>query len=189
VDGYIFRLPRIYFDQSETSRKMFPLPPASQPRDVSEGDAILLEGVTRDGFEAFLRVLIPLWEFDPIEPMTGDEWLQVLNLAQKWDFPKIRRIAIDELNKHPIEVVLKIHIAQLCGVTEWLIPSFKALAQRENPLTMMDVELLGTETASKITRVRLLVKHKIEDNDGGNISEADCEAIIRDVFGNIGAAQ
>src|ERR1700722_1566935 len=71
-----------------------------------------------------------------------------------WQFDKIRGYAIEKMSEIEIDLVEKICLARNYHVTEWLLPSFNAYAQRGQPIAIEDVSRLGLDSILKIVEVR-----------------------------------
>jgi hypothetical protein len=103
--------------------------------------------------------------------VTLDEWVDLLSIATRFDFEKIRERAIREIGSgrhhtsdspsgahRRIDPVDKILLAELYDVPQWLKSSYAALCQRANPLEDCEGEKLGLKTALRIARAREAVR-------------------------------
>jgi hypothetical protein len=103
--------------------------------------------------------------------VTLDEWVDLLSIATRFDFERIRERAIREIGSRRhhvsdspsgalrrIDPVDKIVLAELYDVPQWLKPSYAALCQRANPLEDCEGEKLGLKTALRIARAREAVR-------------------------------
>ncbi len=87
--------------------------------------------------------------------LSVDEWVSVLKLTTMWQFPVLRKAAIDNLK--PLlgeDPVRWIGLARTYDVHEWMFPALDKLAQRREPLRLHEAELLGIATAVKMAEVR-----------------------------------
>jgi hypothetical protein len=69
------------------------------------------------------------------------EWVSVLRLATRWNFPTFRELALEKLESIEPSVD-KLVLARELNVTDWLIPSYVALCLRPEPLTLVEAEQL-----------------------------------------------
>ncbi|KAI5890047.1 uncharacterized protein SCHCODRAFT_02335105 [Schizophyllum commune H4-8] len=145
-DGTLFNVHRYFF------KKHAPSFAAEYLRDVAE-EAIKLPGVTTVDFERFLTMIYPS-EIGERDIETVDEWTSVLRLATKWCVPRLRALAIREIEPKatPIE---KIVIAREFDLgKDWLLPSFTAICTSSKPLDYDEAERLGLRTVVDIARIR-----------------------------------
>jgi hypothetical protein len=71
-----------------------------------------------------------------------------------WEFGEIRKLAIGKLSQLIIDAVERVVIARDYHIVEWLIPSINVLAQRKEPMGVLDVSCLGWDYVLKIAEVR-----------------------------------
>ncbi|TDL14615.1 hypothetical protein BD410DRAFT_733806, partial [Rickenella mellea] len=154
VEDCLFKLPRESFEQSETFRGMFALPPTDVEEGTSDANPIRLEGVKSCDFVAFLKVLIPMAKEGATETLSLHEWLAALELAHKWEFKNTRQRAIEAIDELPMREVEKIQIIQKYGINEWTCPTYEKLLLREHPLTAHEMKSLGYEFSSKMAAAR-----------------------------------
>ncbi|KAI5117707.1 hypothetical protein M0805_003196 [Coniferiporia weirii] len=164
VESTLFKVPRRPFEeQSDIFRSMFTLPPENNAQfdGMSDEKPLRLDGVKRDDFRAFLQVLLPPSYGDEME-FSEKEWLSILNLANMWNFTKIRQTAIEKLQRNNIDIVTKVELAHRYDIREWLFGGYLALGKREEPLTVEEAARLGFDFAVKMARVReQLLRDKI----------------------------
>ncbi len=90
--------------------------------------------------------------------LSADEWISVLKLTTMWQFPVLRKVAIDNLvpllGGQDGDAVRWIGLARTYDVHEWMFPALDKLAQRREPLRLHEAELLGIATAVKMAEVR-----------------------------------
>lgn len=85
----------------------------------------------------------------------AEEWISVLKLSTMWQFDFYRNRAIKELTRHlDNDPARRLVLAFGYNVGNWLIPALQSLAQREEPMRMEEVKLLGMERVLKICEVR-----------------------------------
>jgi hypothetical protein len=111
---------------------------------------------------------------------TLPEWISILQLATRWLFDDIRNLAIRELaNFDDIEPVQKVAIALQNDIPEWLHPSYMALCERPNPLTVEEARKLGVEVVAQLARAREIFR----DNRYRYKRDVDLSNIVSEVFG------
>ena len=85
------------------------------------------------------------------------EWTSVLKLSTLWQFTTLRAVAIENMTpllKRSGGSAKWISLARTYSVREWLLPALHALARRQLPLQIYEVDLLGIETVLKMAEVR-----------------------------------
>lgn len=76
-------------------------------------------------------------------------------MAKQWEFRKIRTIAVEKLRANlGGDPARRVALAIQFDLEEWLIPALSELAQRDEPMNMADVNVMGVEVVLKIARVR-----------------------------------
>ncbi|KAI0648592.1 hypothetical protein C8Q79DRAFT_925448 [Trametes meyenii] len=156
VEDILFRVSRRPFEEdSESFRTTFELPSLDRLSAVegsSDECPLPLKGVTADEFRSLLRVLFPNIYGVPI-PLTKEQWLSALKLADMWSFDKVRAEAILSLKKLTPSHAERVHIARLHNIPGWSEPALIALAQQD-VLTVPDLQALGWSTVAKLLQVR-----------------------------------
>ncbi|KAL1759898.1 hypothetical protein FB107DRAFT_270627 [Schizophyllum commune] len=146
-DGTLFNVHRYFF------KKHAPSFAAEYLQDVAE-EPIRLPGITTIDFERFLTMIYPSCCIGERDIETVDEWTSVLRLATKWGVPRLRALAIREIEPKatPIE---KVVIAREFDLgKDWLLPSFTAICTSSKPLDYDEAERLGLRTVVDIARIR-----------------------------------
>ncbi|KAI0316104.1 hypothetical protein OF83DRAFT_1084502 [Amylostereum chailletii] len=113
---------------------------------------VFLKDVTTKEFDAFLSLFYPS-NFMTRDNETLEDWTGVLRLADKWAFPSIRQLAIKEVGAiaGPVD---KLALGHEYDVDKWLVPSYTALCERREPLTLDEALRLGMEDVVFVTRIR-----------------------------------
>ncbi|TDL18243.1 hypothetical protein BD410DRAFT_683920, partial [Rickenella mellea] len=155
VEGRLFRLPRILFEEQSTMFKnefLLPSPPTNESDEAGGrvSISIRLDGVNRTEFESFLWVLLPLPHLD----MTKQDWLDALQLATMWEFGSVRQVAIDSLDQLPFTEVERVLILNEFDINKWRPTAYTRLVLREEPLSAADVGALGAQLAAKFSAAR-----------------------------------
>ena len=128
-------------------------------------------------FECLLSILYPPTIGEHSATLT--EWISILQLATRWLFDDIRSLAIRELANFEIEPVQKVVIALQNDVPEWLHPSYMALCERHNPLSVEEARRLGVEVVAQLARAREIYR----DHRYTIKQEVDLSNIVSEVFG------
>lgn len=123
--------------------------------------------------------------------VTSERWLSVLKLSSMWDFPELRKMAVDELSKIPMNSLPKIMLARKYSISNWLLTGYQDLVKRSAAVTLKEAKELGWETAILIFQIReeefakisvrkgLLKKKKAGQVDRGSI---ECQENVAVVF-------
>ncbi|KAL1687888.1 hypothetical protein GGG16DRAFT_116534 [Schizophyllum commune] len=164
-DVTLFNVHRYFF------KKQAPSFAAEYLQDVSE-EPIRLPGVTTTDFERFLTMIYPS-EIGERDIVTVDEWTSVRRLATKWAVPRLRALAIHEIEPKatPIE---KVVIAREFDLgKDWLLPSLTAICTSAKSLDYEEAERLGLRS-SAVLASSVLVPARAGDSsspghDGGVI--------------------
>ncbi|KAF4620935.1 hypothetical protein D9613_001096 [Agrocybe pediades] len=152
VENTLFRVPRCGFEVPGCFfATMFTLPGPGEKGEQIEGtdDAhpILLEGIQKSHFKSFLKVLYPkLYKCLPAAGVpydetyerqdgvnTYDDWIGVLHLSTKWDFPKIRKTSIESVSRCMptyLSMYERISLAKKYNVKKWLLDEYRKLVQK-----------------------------------------------------------
>ncbi|EGN92771.1 hypothetical protein SERLA73DRAFT_190626 [Serpula lacrymans var. lacrymans S7.3] len=158
VGGSLFKIPRKPFEEgSEVFRDMFQLPVSAGCAAEGHDDSnpIRLEGIEKEEFKYFLKVMFPAPEFSEV---SLTEWTSVLKLSKLWAFDAMRERAINVMSTIAIPCAMKASLAINYNVDKWLLPALNDLAKRKEPISIEDVELLGVQVALKMAAVRESVK-------------------------------
>ncbi|TDL18238.1 hypothetical protein BD410DRAFT_806764 [Rickenella mellea] len=155
VEGCLFNVPRIYFEQSWIFQDMFSLPLGQK---VGEGSStkrpLVLDGVKADDFRPFLDVLIRL-PSNSLDSFTKDQWVAVLHLATMWEFKMIRALSIEKLSAMGMTAVERILVARREDIPDWLIASHGHLITLETfPSIHAMEELGGLQFCLKLAKAR-----------------------------------
>ncbi|KAI5835357.1 hypothetical protein K523DRAFT_347156 [Schizophyllum commune Tattone D] len=145
-DGTLFNVHRHFF------KKHAPSFAVEYLQDVAE-EPIRLPGITTIDFERFFTMIYPS-EIGERDIETIDEWTSVLRLATKWAVPRLRTLAICEIEPKatPIE---KVDTAREFDLgKDWLLPSFTTICTSSKPLDYEEAERLGLRTVVDIARIR-----------------------------------
>ncbi|KAF9050396.1 hypothetical protein BJ165DRAFT_1402116 [Panaeolus papilionaceus] len=115
--------------------------PSTTPPGSSDDNPIVLQGVLKDHFQHFLRLIYP---FRGIKgPENDDQWLAILHLATEWNFSDIRETALHHLGhlfRSPSTTSPThdpIRALQLClkyNITQHLIHQYELLVTPIAPL-------------------------------------------------------
>jgi len=196
VDECMYKLPkRNFVSDSEVFADMCKMPLAEgTPADGScKEHPLRLEGVKRYDFESLVRVMFPP-NFSNPDSLTMNQWASVLKLSAMWNFERIRGVAIDNLRSiTETNPILAVAMAKQANVDDWLVPAIEALAKRDAPISIDEVEILGIEMALKIMQVRerainIVAEHGDIWNAGKNMlikpsrENLDFGKTIKDVF-------
>ena len=184
--------------------------PGQSPKGSSDTTAIPLPGVKELDFSRFLWVFynpyVSKRHFhisaapSDIKASTSfskysiydanvEEWSSILKLAFDWRFGEIKRLATRYIERFEMDAVDKIELYQWYDVDKrLLIPSYIALVNRQEPLSIHEGRRLTLETALLIATARECARGKPLDTGRHSPTTATVSAesmvgIIADVFG------
>ena len=90
-----------------------------------------------------------------------DHWVGILDLAHKWQFDLIYKLAVKKLGRMSIDAVPKILLCQRYGIElDWAMDAFILLCTRESPLSVDEGEKLGATMAVLIAQAREIFREK-----------------------------
>ncbi|KAJ3519023.1 hypothetical protein NMY22_g13384 [Coprinellus aureogranulatus] len=134
-----------------------------------DGKIVHLSGVSAAQFRVFLAFLFPIPSNTPIASIfTKDEWLTILSLCTRWNFPEFRALAIQSLDGKLTELEL-IHIGRAFYIPDFLKQGYRAIVERhkDNDITEEEAAAIGHEATNKLWIIRF--QHHIsgswEDED------------------------
>ncbi|KAL1678990.1 hypothetical protein EV122DRAFT_174770, partial [Schizophyllum commune] len=159
VDRNHFRVHRYFYErESEFFRKILGAPstPGAERLGTAE-NALVIDNVSARDFAKFNWVF-----YNPkysIYEAPAEDWQAILGLAHRWGFREVHALAVRELEKLELPHIDRIVTYQQYEVNrQLLIPSYAALTEREEPLTVEEGMLMGIETAMTIARARELTR-------------------------------
>ncbi|KAF9050284.1 hypothetical protein BJ165DRAFT_995302 [Panaeolus papilionaceus] len=95
---------------------------AEQKLGISDENPIVLEGVKKEAFRDFLRVIYP---HNAAGPYEDDEWINVLHLAHKWNFPSIKEEAVKRIEHlfffEENDILEALALCRKYDIQNWLI--------------------------------------------------------------------
>jgi len=71
-----------------------------------------------------------------------------------WDFPEVRKLAIEELSNVAMNPVTKVLLARQYTLRQWLFAGYEELARRKETISFSEAEQLGWDTAIRIMHIR-----------------------------------
>ncbi|KAH9966275.1 hypothetical protein BJV74DRAFT_286093 [Russula compacta] len=185
--NHIFRVHKRFFLRESTYfLTLFTSPaiPCNDPPGSSDTNPIVLKDTTSEAFAGLLWVF-----YNPkysIYTATVDKWIEILALAQRWQFKEVEQLCIRELEKLSIPPVEKIKIYQDFKLdTTLLLVSFAQLTVRAEPLSLEEGQKLGIDTTLRIARARELARGT---NSGTRPSAVQVQgtelgSLVQNVFG------
>ncbi|KAG2098759.1 uncharacterized protein F5147DRAFT_713727 [Suillus discolor] len=185
VADTLFRVHRHFFEvESQFFVKEFERAPKE---GTSDSSAFRLEKVTVDDFAKFLWV----W-YSPSyrrEHKPKDHWLTILELSTVWQFPEMKKLAVDELQKLDIEPIEKITTYDRYQIDKsLLLPAYKLLCKRAGRMSIVEGEQLKLHTVLGIQEARERAIRSAAEGGCRSPTSADAddeelERILIDVFG------
>ncbi|KAF8880232.1 hypothetical protein CPB84DRAFT_1828287 [Gymnopilus junonius] len=161
VEDRLFRLPSHPFEnESDFFRDLFTLPQGND--SDSEGSSptkpiFLPQNVRAEDFKNFIKALYP--KPVPVHiSLSHSEWISVLKLATEWNFLRLRKLAISQLELlqklSPLENIV---LGRKCGIPSWVIVGLEAIVNRDTTISEeeeTDLDRDYVTTAYKLHRMR-----------------------------------
>ncbi|KAF8190812.1 hypothetical protein BJ912DRAFT_849798 [Pholiota molesta] len=112
---------------------------------------LVLYEVSQASFVRLLPMLYPSEPQSPKKPPTIHDLLSILKLANNFQMDRIRNTAMLQLLEHPMDPIRRIAIWEEFHLdSDVLLPSFAALCQRSEPLTLPMTMSLGIRNFTKV---------------------------------------
>ncbi|KAG1729708.1 hypothetical protein EDB19DRAFT_110073 [Suillus lakei] len=189
IGNHQYRIHSFFFyRESLVWRQMLEAPPNSGERGSTDApSSFTLDDVKSEDFERFLWVIYnPQYSlYDaPVET-----WLSIISLAHRWNFCKIKDLAIRELEKLDIEPIEKIVAYHEYKINKtFLLPAYIAMCKREKPLSLAEGMSLGMETVLRLADARERARQQaaesgIRSPTFDDFEDAQMEDMVREVFG------
>jgi hypothetical protein len=88
--------------------------------------------------------------------MPKQDWISVLKLAAKWQFERIKALAIEKLaaKLEPLDPIEQLVLGRDCDVPKWLHSGYVALATRSEALSLVEAEKVGWPAAICVCQIR-----------------------------------
>ncbi|KAL0579204.1 hypothetical protein V5O48_002827 [Marasmius crinis-equi] len=158
VDMHLFRIHRhILRRESVVFDSMFECPPPAEGREgQSDDNPIVLQGVTRAEFLALMDYFYKgsFFKSESDNKTTREEYIDLLSIATRFECIEARQKAVQGIEGHVLDPVQKIVLAQTYDVSQWLVPAYVELCQRDNPLTHDEALQIGLEKVILIGNAR-----------------------------------
>ncbi|CAA7260365.1 unnamed protein product [Cyclocybe aegerita] len=151
----LFRAHSFFFvrDSVEFHGVLSKIPEDGKPRPGSADSPILIKAVTPSEFTKFLWVFYN--EEYSVYDATADEWTGILKVAHQYKFPKIKNLAIRELNKSSLSVVEKIKTFELYEADrEHIVPLYASMCMRDEGPSDEEIEQMGQKRFVTVFRAR-----------------------------------
>lgn len=184
VGDTLFRVHRHFFEvESQFFVKEFEKAPKE---GTSDSSAFRLEKVTVEDFAKFLWVWYSPSYRREIKPK--DHWLTILELSTVWQFPEMKKLAVDELQKLDIEPIEKITTYDRYQIDKsLLLPAYKLLCKRAGRMSIVEGEQLKLHTVLGIQEARERAIRSAAEGGCRSPTSADAddeelERILIDVF-------
>ncbi|KIK93530.1 hypothetical protein PAXRUDRAFT_828878 [Paxillus rubicundulus Ve08.2h10] len=170
-----FRVHRSFFErESMFFRTFFAHPGDGEPDDGSEDKPYKLD-VQSDDFAEFVGVW---YKQDYTHSRSKEAWLVVLQLATRWEFPQVRKLAISQLEALRLPPIEKIALYKKHEIDEdLLIPSYIDLCRSPTLPSPADGNLLTMETIINLLNARQ------RERESPTTSDEVLGSIIAESFG------
>ena len=110
-----------------------------------------------------------------------ERWSAILRLAHLWNFPKVKELAVQEMDKLRIAPVKKVLMARKYEVDpkyQWLEKAFTALGVRDAPISKAEGEKLGLDDVVLLAELRERIRKR--RSEGRGTSTYDDESEVQD---------
>ncbi|KAG2138414.1 uncharacterized protein EDB93DRAFT_723008 [Suillus bovinus] len=184
VENTFFRVHRSFFERES---QVFVQELAQVPQDgISDDSAFRVEDVTSDHFATLLWVWYsPKYRLDR---KSSDNWLVILELSTRWQFPEMKKLAIDQLQNLKMDPVEKIAIYNKYEIDRsLLLPEYKHLCTREGQMSIEEGEKVGLLTVLAIHQARERAMQSATANEcrsptPADVNDEELEQILRNIF-------
>ncbi|KAI0327139.1 hypothetical protein GY45DRAFT_1284362 [Cubamyces sp. BRFM 1775] len=159
VESVLYKLHRSLLEKhSPVFRELFTIPQSpGSTEGCSEDNPIILAGVRATDFTRFLWLLYPPILGD-CKITTVDEWLSVVDQADRWEMDSLREFAVNQLRQLYIEPIRKILIWSRYSLpAHELVASYMDVISRPLVLSIGEAQELGHSLIVKISKARDLV--------------------------------
>lgn len=179
-------------------------PPGQNPKGSTETNPLPLDDVREVDFARFLWVFYNPCVSGSTSTNLGansnisrkysvydanvDEWSSILKLSYEWKFAEVKRLACRYLERFEIDPIQKIELYQLYELDKrLLIPSYIALINRQEPLSIAEGRRLSLETALLIATARECARGKPMETGRhsptvASVNKETMVEIIKEVF-------
>lgn len=161
VENTVFRLHSFHLIKaSPVFATMFTLAGNTDDRDQghSPDDPIRLRGDTAKCMDSMLWFFYdsPYEWSEHVAPEMANKWEFILQFAKKYDMADVCKVAVTALNHHGVlSPVRKISLADVHGMGDaWAKKAYDFVCQRDDSLTVDEMNELGTLLTVKIVKAR-----------------------------------
>ncbi|KIJ21065.1 hypothetical protein PAXINDRAFT_165856 [Paxillus involutus ATCC 200175] len=176
VERTLFRVHKSFFErESEFFKTYFAHSREDEPgSDGSEAKPYKLN-VGSEDFAEFVSVW---YNQDYTSSRSKDAWLVILQLATRWEFPQVRKLAISKLEALRLPAVEKIALYKEHGIDhKLLIPSYIDLCRSPTLPSPADGDLLSMETIINLLNARE------RERESPTTSDEALGSMIEETFG------
>lgn len=184
VEDTLFRVHRHFFEcESQFFVKEFAKAPLE---GTSDSSAFRLDKVTTADFAKFLWI----W-YSPSyrrESKPKDYWLVILDLSTTWQFPEMKKLAVDQLQSLDMEPVEKITTYDKYQIDKsLLLPAYKLLCKRAGRMSIEEGEQLKLHTVLGIQEareraIRSAAEGGCRSPTSADAADEELDRILMDVF-------
>ncbi|TRM68923.1 hypothetical protein BD626DRAFT_420785 [Schizophyllum amplum] len=122
-------------------------------RGAVEGLTVRLPNILSIDFERFLSLIYPS-AIGECDLYSVDEWTSVLRLATKWSIPRLRALAIREIEPKASALDKIVIAREFVLGSSWLAPAFIAICSSPKWLEYEEAERLGLRSVVEVGRIR-----------------------------------
>jgi hypothetical protein len=132
-------------------------------------------------YPMYFTWLTRLYSYGESAPFSGeDEWESVLLVSTRYNFPAIRKTAMEKLHHHPnISSIDRVLLARQHNIDEWLVPALVEICTSDELPSDEDSERLGFATFRQIVRAQRRMRSPLGPLV---VSTQDEEVIVKEVF-------
>ncbi|KAI0784841.1 hypothetical protein C8Q75DRAFT_830898 [Abortiporus biennis] len=191
AENTVFKVHRYYLTrESDFFHDLFSLPRGDE-KDVegtTDENAILLPGVTARQFELVLEYFYLSTQNNKTASWTTEDLKDILAVSTMFLFTNLRTLVItqiDNRNADVIPAVEKINLARKHDVLKWIIPAYKRLCTRDDPLSFAEASQLGLDVTLKLCRIREKLAKDCDyciDNGRRGLSRANVDKLLSESF-------
>ncbi|KAH9951627.1 hypothetical protein B0H21DRAFT_684629 [Amylocystis lapponica] len=156
VENVLYNLHRSMLEKHSTVfQEMWSIPPPAGNTEGSQAyNPIVLAGIKAIDFTRLLWIIYPP-VLGSCKATTVDEWVSILDQADRWQIDNLRFFAIKTLQSMSVDPVLKIMLWTRHNLDRSeLISSYASLVTRPQSLSIDEAKRLGVETTAKVAQAR-----------------------------------
>ncbi|TFK71236.1 hypothetical protein BDN72DRAFT_877297 [Pluteus cervinus] len=145
---------------------------ASRAPGAAAVEEIVIRDLKAIDFERMVSVLLPSVP-GQLELTSIEEWISVLHVAHTWEFPRIKTLALSQIE--PIaSAVDKVVIGREHDLPRWTAAGCLVLCQRADPISKDEGRRLGVDIVTDIS----ILRHSLHGASGIRVDEESVRGLL-----------